>query len=177
MSLPPSFPALSPDRDVNVLVVCLGNICRSPTFEGVFRALAAQKGLSGLEIDSAGTSNYHIGETPHPPSIRHAKARGYDISCLRARQYTSQDAKDFDLILAADTSNHRNILSITPKELHPKVRMVSDYLPKTSAFFGATSIPDPWGGDADDYEQVINMCEDAANGLLDLIAKNNQEKE
>ena len=103
-----------------VLLVCMGNICRSPTAEAVLRVKAKQAGLS-IEFDSAGTENYHVGDAPDPRSIRHAHARGYDLKPLRARQVHASDFHEFDLILAADEINLRELRRRCPQEQHHRL--------------------------------------------------------
>lgn len=134
-----------------VLLVCMGNICRSPTAEAVLRAKAAEAGLA-IEFDSAGTENYHVGEPPDPRSVRHAKARGYDLSPLRARQVHADDFRSFDLILAADALNLRELRRRCPAELQGRLRL----------FLGDVALPDPYYGESDDFEKVLDLVEKQA---------------
>ncbi len=129
-----------------VLLVCMGNICRSPTAEAVLRAKARQAGLS-IEFDSAGTENYHVGDPPDPRSVRHAERRGYDLSKLRARQVHAADFRSFDLILAADELNLRELRRRCPAELHPRLRL----------FLDDVALPDPYYGESDDFEKVLDL--------------------
>ena len=122
-----------------VLLVCMGNICRSPTAEAVLRAKARQAGLS-IEFDSAGTESYHIGDPPDPRSVRHAKVRGYDLSGLRARQVHADDFHTFDLILAADELNLHELDNV--------------------------ALPDPYYGESDGFEKVLDLVEKQAVLLL-----------
>ena len=152
---------------VNVLFVCLGNICRSPTAEGVFRDLVEREGLSGkVQTDSAGTHAYHIGEPPDGRAQAEAKRRGIDISGLRGRQARATDFKDFDYVLAMDRSNHHNLLSICPLNGEQRLGMFLDFAPDV----GRREVPDPYyeGG----FDSVYDMIEQATQGLLaDIRAK------
>jgi len=152
---------------VNVLFVCLGNICRSPTAEGVFRDLVQREGLSDkIRTDSAGTHAYHIGEPPDGRAQAEAKRRGIDISGLRGRQARAKDFKDFDYVLAMDRSNHQNLLSICPLDMEERLSMFLDFAPDVER----REVPDPYyeGG----FDSVYDMIEQAAQGLLaDIRAK------
>jgi len=147
----------------HVLFVCLGNICRSPTAEGVLRHLAAQEapGL-GLEIDSAGTADYHIGAPPDLRSQRAALRRGIDISGLRARQVTAADFDRFDLILAMDGENLRELQALKPRGSRAVVKLFLEYAPQTKV----GSVPDPYYGGDSDFEQVLDLTTAASRGLL-----------
>jgi protein-tyrosine phosphatase len=123
--------------------------------EAVLRAKFAEAALN-IEVDSAGTENYHIGNAPDPRSIRHALKRGYDLSSLRARQVKPQDFQEFDLILAADSSNLSILRSICPPALHHKI----------SLFLGSAPLPDPYYGDAQEFEMVLNLVEERAEALV-----------
>ncbi len=149
---------------VRVLFVCLGNICRSPTAEGVFRDLIEREGLSNaIEVDSAGTHAYHVGEAPDGRAQAEAKRRGIDISGLRGRQARSQDFQTFDYILAMDRSNHDNLLNICPLGSEDRLSMFLDFAPDV----GRREVPDPYydGG----FNRVYDMIEQAATGLLNDI--------
>ncbi|HEY9078525.1 low molecular weight protein-tyrosine-phosphatase [Magnetovibrio sp.] len=152
---------------VSVLFVCLGNICRSPTAEGVFRDLVEREGLGGhIRIDSAGTHAYHIGEPPDGRAQAEAKRRGIDISGLRGRQARAQDFAEFDYVLAMDRSNHQNLLNICPADRRERLSMFLNFAPAV----GCTEVPDPYyeGG----FDSVYDMIEQAAHGLLaDIRAK------
>jgi protein-tyrosine phosphatase len=145
-----------------VLLVCMGNICRSPTAEAVLRVKAKQVGLS-IEFDSAGTENYHIGDAPDPRSIRHAHARGYDLSTLRARQVHASDFHEFDLILAADEINLRELRRRCPQEEHHRLAL----------FLGDVALPDPYYGKSDDFEKVLDLVEKQAVLLVSRWARPN----
>jgi protein-tyrosine phosphatase len=133
----------------------MGNICRSPTAEEVLRVKARQAGL-GIEFDSAGTENYHVGEPPDPRSIRHARERGYDLSVLRARQVHASDFLEFDLILAADELNLRELRRRCPPEHHHRLAL----------FLGDVALPDPYYGESDDFEKVLDLVEKQAIRLV-----------
>lgn len=150
---------------MKVLFVCLGNICRSPTAEGVFRHYVEQAGLSDkISIDSAGTSDWHIGKTPDPRTQAAAAVRGYDLSKLRGRQAVPEDFKQFDLILAMDNSNLNNLQAIQPADGTAELAL---YLPR----FGISpdEVPDPYYGGEDGFELVLDMLEQASQVLLDEI--------
>lgn len=152
---------------VNVLFVCLGNICRSPTAEGVFRNLVEREGLADrIAIDSAGTHAYHIGEPPDSRAQAEAKRRGIDISGLRGRQARPGDFEQFDYVLAMDSENHRNLLAICPMDSEHKLHMCLDFAKNV----GRKDVPDPYyeGG----FDRVYDMIEDAAHGLLADIRAN-----
>jgi protein-tyrosine phosphatase len=146
-----------------VLFVCLGNICRSPTAEGVLRHLAALEapGLA-LEIDSAGTADYHIGAPPDPRSQRAALRRGIDISGLRARQVATDDFTGFDLILAMDAGNLRELQAMQPRNSRAKLQLFLEYAPEQEL----RDVPDPYYGDSAAFEKVLDLTTAASRGLL-----------
>jgi len=146
-----------------MLFVCLGNICRSPTAEGVLRHLAAQEapGLA-LHIDSAGTADYHVGAPPDLRSQRAALRRGIDISGLRARQVTAADFDRFDLILAMDQENLRELQALKPHGSHALVKLFLEYAPQTRV----RGVPDPYYGGDSDFEHVLDLTTAASRGLL-----------
>ena len=150
---------------MKVLFVCLGNICRSPTAEGVFRHYVEQAGLSDkITIDSAGTADWHIGKTPDPRAQAAAAQRGYDLSPLRGRQAQAEDFATFDLILAMDKSNLSNLQALQPVDGKAELAL---YLPR----FGISpdEVPDPYYGGDDGFELVLDMLEQASGVLLDEI--------
>lgn len=150
---------------IKVLFVCLGNICRSPTAEGVFRALVEREDLDdSIFIDSAGTHAYHIGSAPDDRAQQAALHRGIDLSVLRGRQATSEDIERFDYVLAMDHENHRHLLAIAGSHTD-KVRLLMQY----ATGFDHDEVPDPYYGGANGFEKVLDMIEDAARGLLDEI--------
>lgn len=149
---------------VKVLFVCTGNICRSPTAEGVFRARVAAAGLAGrVRTDSAGTHGYHIGEPPDPRSIRAALARGVDISDLRARRVTAQDFRSFDLLLAMDRDHYSILQRQKPPSAMAEIRMFLDYASRAPE---NGNVPDPYYGGHDGFDHVLDLIEDASDGLL-----------
>ncbi len=151
-----------------VLFVCMGNICRSPTAEGVFRHMVYQRGLQqAFEIDSAGTHDYHLGHAPDARSQAHAKAKGYDISQLRSRLITAKDLQYFDRVLVMDERNYNRVTELSPPSERSKIQLLTDYC----VTMQADHVPDPYyGGDAG-FAQVMSIIEDACRGLLnDLTA-------
>jgi protein-tyrosine phosphatase len=149
-----------------VLFVCLGNICRSPTAEGVLRHLAALEapGLA-LEIDSAGTADYHIGAPPDPRSQQAARRRGIDISALKARQVTAADFARFDLILAMDGENLRELQAMRPRNSRAALKLFLEYAPD----LGPRDVPDPYYRDASAFEEVLDLSTAASRGLLSAL--------
>lgn len=151
-----------------VLFVCTGNICRSPTAEGVFRAHVQRAGLADrIEADSAGTHGYHIGEPPDPRAIAHAKRRGYDLAGLRARRVKAEDFEAFDLVLACDRGHHGLLRRLADTSEHGRIAMFLDYAPE----LGFDEIPDPYYGTGADFERVLDMVERASEGLLAALAR------
>ena len=153
---------------VRVLFVCTGNICRSPTAEGVFQHLVNAENLHQyVLVDSAGTHGYHVGEQPDQRSMRAAAQRGYDLTGLRARQLVLSDFVEFDYLLAMD-QGHLSILERgAPDEQRQKVSMLLDFSQK----YGGHEVPDPYCGGEQGFEFVLDMIEDAAAGLLADIKK------
>jgi protein-tyrosine phosphatase len=152
---------------IRVLFVCLGNICRSPTAEGVFRDLVLREGLSEhIAMDSAGTAAYHIGAAPDSRAQAEATRRGIDISDLRGRQARPNDFHAFDYILAMDSENHRNLMAICPPDREEKLHMFLDFAPHVER----RDVPDPYYDG--NFDAVYDMIEAAAQGLLaDIRAK------
>ena len=148
---------------IKVLFVCTGNICRSPTAEGVFRARIKAQGLDGkITTDSAGTENYHVGDPPDRRSINAAKTRKYNIEDLRARQVRTADFSTFDLILAMDSGHYRTLLRSCPPDRQSRVRLFLDF----SSRYPGQDVPDPYYGEADGFNTVLDMVEDGSKGLL-----------
>ena len=144
-------------------MVCLGNICRSPTAEGVLRyLLAAEAPLLNVAIDSAGTGDYHVGEPPDLRSQRAARRRGIDLSGLRARQVSRQDFERFDLILAMDSQNLRDLQAIRPDSARAQLKLFLEY----AGGVDDLDIPDPYLGDAGAFERVLDLGTLAARGLI-----------
>jgi protein-tyrosine phosphatase len=149
----------------------MGNICRSPTAEGVFRRVVEQEGMGGaFHIDSAGTHDYHIGKEPDLRAQQAAAKRGYDLSPLRGRQVSRKDFEEFDLILAMDRENLANLHRLCAPEYRSKVKLFLEY----SHNFGLREVPDPYFGGAQGFEHVLDLVEDASKGLLAALA--DQEK-
>lgn len=147
----------------HLLFICMGNICRSPTAEGVFRHLAQQSGLAQqLIIDSAGTHNYHPNSPPDHRSQQHAARRGYDLSSLRARQLHDQDFEKFDLLLVMDWDNLALTEQRCPPEHTSKLRRMTEFCIKHDA----PVIPDPYYGGEAGFDHVLDLIEDASKGLL-----------
>ncbi len=151
-----------------VLFVCMGNICRSPTAEGVFRHAVASAGLEQkILADSAGTHGYHLGHLPDRRTQLAAARRGYDLANLRARQVAGQDFVEFDYILAMDLDNLSELRRLAPAQHHGKLCLFMDY----SSVRRGEEMPDPYYGGARGFELVLDMAEDAAAGLLQHIKK------
>ena len=152
---------------MRILFVCLGNICRSPTAEGVVRHLSAHaQPPRHWQLDSAGTADYHLGAAPDPRTQRAALKRGVDLSGLRARQVVAEDFQRFDLILAMDRSNLDDLNSIRPRAATATTRLFLDFAPAC----GLVDVPDPYFGGKAGFETVLNLCEDAGRGLLVAFA-------
>jgi protein-tyrosine phosphatase len=151
-----------------VLMVCMGNICRSPTAEGVVRQYIKNNRLGDVvEVDSAGTHGYHVGEAPDSRTQRAASARGYNLSQLRARKVARQDLDYFDLILARDKSNLDNLRRMAPPEAQERIRLFMDYAKN----FDDDEVPDPYYGLGHGFDLVLDMIEDGAQGLVEDLKK------
>lgn len=149
---------------IKVLMVCLGNICRSPTAEGVFRARIQAAGLGGrIVVDSAGTSDWHVGEAPDPRSIHHAALRRHDLSELRARQVQAQDFTEFHYIFAMDRQNLRDLQQRCPPQHHHKLAL---FLQHGSPL---QEVPDPYDHGPERFEQVLDLVEEASHALLAFL--------
>ncbi len=150
---------------MKILTVCLGNICRSPMAEGVLRHLAEQRGLT-IETDSAGTGNYHVGEAPDRRAVAAMRQNGIDISDLRARQFDPADVDRFDLLLAMDADNLRNMERVAPvPHFHAKTKLMMDFAPKHPE----REVPDPYFGEDEGFDQVYRMLVEACNAVLDQV--------
>jgi protein-tyrosine phosphatase len=148
---------------IKVLFVCMGNICRSPTAEGVFTKLVKDKKLARyFSIDSAGTHAYHIGDAPDLRSQKVALERGVDISHLRGRKVVFGDFEDFDFILAMDDKNYDNLIKACPTHYQHKVRYFLSFAPQLNRL----DVPDPYYGGAQGFEKVLDMVEIASEGFL-----------
>ena len=149
-----------------VLLVCMGNICRSPTAEGVLRQYIKINNLCGIvEVDSAGTHGYHVGEAPDSRTQRAASIRGYNLSQLRARKVARQDLDYFDLILAMDKSNLDNLQRMATPEQQERIRLFMQYAKN----FEDDEVPDPYYGLGHGFDLVLDMVEDASQGLIGEI--------
>ena len=147
----------------NVLFVCMGNICRSPTAEAVFRAHAERAGLlDRLRIASAGIGDWHVGQPPDARAIAHARRRGYDLAALRARQVAREDFARFDWIFAMDLRNLRDLAALRPPEHQGHVGLLLDLVPD----LGVREVPDPYFGGAQGFETVLELTERASVALL-----------
>jgi protein-tyrosine phosphatase len=152
-----------------VLFVCTGNICRSPTAEGVFRKLLEANGLvESVDVDSAGTGNWHVGESPDDRACEAAVRRGIDIADQRARQVRIEDFDRFDLILAMDQGHYQELQRLCPDSQQHRLRLFLDCAPA----LGIRDVPDPYYGGSDGFETVLDMIEAACVGLLAEIRAN-----
>lgn len=147
----------------SVLFICTGNICRSPTAEGVFRKMVADAGLAhAIRVDSAGTHAYHVGEPPDTRAQAFARSRGYDLSGIRARRIDAGDFDAFDLIVAMDRDHHEILARMAPPAARPKVGLMLTYARRANTL----DVPDPYYGGPEGFELVLDLIEDAAAGLL-----------
>ncbi len=148
---------------MRILFVCLGNICRSPTAEGVLRVLAAREAPElTIEVDSAGTAGYHLGEPPDPRTRAAAARRGYDLEGLRARILEPGDFQHFDLILAMDRENLRVLRRRAPAQAQERVRLFLEFASEAAP----EDVPDPYYGGPNGFEEVLDLVEAASRGLL-----------
>lgn len=154
---------------MNILFVCLGNICRSPTAHGVMLKKLIEHNLEWINIDSAGTASYNIGRPPDERSQAAARNAGYDLSSLRARQVEEEDFFNFDIIYAMDKSNLSNLRNMQPSASTAKVSL---FLEQGTS--GLDEVPDPYYGSADGFKSVVKLCEDACDGIISTLtsAKN-----
>jgi len=153
---------------IRLLFVCMGNICRSPTAHGVMRAKVQAAGLAArIEVDSAGTHAYHVGEAPDPRSQAHALRRGYDLSDLRARALTEADFHQFDRVLVMDAANLARARQLCPALLHGRLDRLLVHAPALNTL----DVPDPYyGGDAG-FETVLDLVEGACDSLLQALQR------
>ena len=151
---------------MKILFVCLGNICRSPTAEVVLRTIAAREAPElDLEVDSAGTAAYHVGEPPDPRAREAGARRGYDLAAPRARIVEPADFERFDLILAMDREIHRVLHRRAPRAAHPRLRLFMEF----AAEAGLEDVPDPYYGGPNGFEEVLDLVEAATRGLLEHL--------
>ena len=149
-----------------VLFVCMGNICRSPTAEAVFRKLVAESPLAGkIEIDSAGTISAHSGARPDPRAIELGAGRGYDLARIRARQVAEDDFGRFDHVIAMDFRNVQHLKGVCPPDHAHKIELLMAF----SADAGTLEVPDPYYGSAGDFEHALTLIESGCRGLLQHI--------
>ena len=151
---------------MKILFVCMGNICRSPTAEGVFRKLASEGGLSGkLAIDSAGTHGFHTGRPPDPRSVEHAARHGYDLTTLRAREVVPTDFERFDYVIAMDEQNVRDLKAFCPSHLSGKIELLLNFAGDAKV----REVPDPYQGRPKDFELALDLIERGCRGLVDHL--------
>ncbi|WP_035051522.1 low molecular weight protein-tyrosine-phosphatase [Andreprevotia chitinilytica] len=150
----------------SVLFVCTGNICRSPTADGVLRSMVESAGLADrVEVDSAGTHDYHVGEAPDRRATAHAAKRGYDLSYLRAREVKPADFRQFDLVLAMDKGHQRLLERACPPAERHKLRLFLEFARQHAE----REVPDPYYGGPEGFEHVLDLVEDGCEGLLEHI--------
>ncbi len=171
-------PAVPATPSVRVLMVCMGNICRSPMAEGMLRQRVAERGLAvPVEIDSAGTHGYHDGAPPDPRAQAAALRRGIDVSRLRARRVMPADFERFDLVLAMDDDNQSALLELAGAEHHHKIRLLLEFAepglagPRLTEGAERRSVPDPYYGGTLGFERVLDLVEEAMAGLLDEVER------
>ena len=151
-----------------VLFVCLGNICRSPTAHGVFEKMLKDKGLDGeVEVDSCGTGGWHIGSPPDERTVKTAQQFGYDLSHLRARKFAAEDFNKFDYILAMDARNLADVIKHVPNDYVGNIQLFLDYAKGVEV----TEVPDPYYGGSDGFTRVIELIENACQGLINELAR------
>ena len=158
---------MSDKQVVKVLFVCLGNICRSPTAHGVFQKISEDAGLGQIiQVDSAGTAAYHVGNPPDNRSIKAAATRGYELNYLRARKVDDADFFSFDYLLAMDNENLQELKQRCPTKHKHKVQLFLNY-----GTLEEKQVPDPYYGGGSGFGRVLDLVEDAAQGLLEHIAR------
>lgn len=163
----------APEPDFSVLFVCMGNICRSPTVEGVFRRVAESELTEfTIAIDSAGTHAYHVGEAPDPRARRAAERRGVDLSGLRARRISAEDFTSFDLVLGMDPLNMVVMDEVCPPELKDRIRLLLEFAPAVER----EDVPDPYYGGSNGFEYVLDLAEQASAGLITHIRQSLQRR-
>ncbi|MFW5450261.1 MAG: low molecular weight protein-tyrosine-phosphatase [Methylophagaceae bacterium] len=153
---------------IKVLFVCMGNICRSPTAEGVFNAVITNMGSADcFMVDSAGTHAYHVGEQPDSRAQQIARGRGVNLSTIRARKVSPSDFEHFDHILAMDDDNYQILLSTSPSKYHHKIKLFLEYAPDCDE----RDVPDPYYGGQNGFNHVFDLVEDASQGFYDSVMK------
>lgn len=160
--------SLPAPKTTRVLMVCLGNICRSPTAEAMLRKHAHEAGLDGrVEVDSAGTANYHVDSPPDRRAVAHGERRGLAMKHLRGRQVSRADFDRFDYILAMDDENLADLQRIRPVGAPAKLGLLMAFAPET----GAREVPDPYYGGGEGFEKVLDLTDSAAAGLLTALRR------
>jgi protein-tyrosine phosphatase len=158
---------------MRILFVCMGNICRSPSAEGVFRRVLAERAPQiEIEIDSAGTHDYHVGSPPDRRAIEAARRRGIDLSSLRARQISEADFERFDLILVMDDENLSELRKFASPSYHDRIRLLMEFAPDALS----RDVPDPYYGGASGFEEVLDLLEEASEGLIEEIVRRSEHK-
>lgn len=158
-------------KKIGVLFVCMGNICRSPTAHGVFEKMVEDAGLAPfIEVDSAGTHAYHVGNPPDPRAQKTALGRGVDLSRQRARKAAEEDFERFDYVIAMDRDNLDNLLSLAPEHHREKLHLLLDFAPE----LGVREVPDPYFGGTRGFDKVYDLVSDASAALLAIIRKEHQ---
>lgn len=162
------FGGAAPEPELRILMVCMGNICRSPTAEGVLRQRLDKAGLGQrVAVDSAGTYGGHVGDPPDPRAVRHAAQRGVDLARLRARQVTAEDFRRFGLVLAMDDDNLEALARWRPAEAPPP-RLLMEFARRPGA---PRTVPDPYYGGPEGFEHVLDLIEDACDGLVERLRR------
>ena len=156
------------EEKIGVLFVCMGNICRSPTAEGVFRHYVREAGLAEhIKTDSAGTHAYHVGDSPDRRARSAAERRGVSLDDIRARRVRSEDFERFDYVIAMDRDNLAMLIDQSEPEHHEKIRLFLEFSDSHE-----DEVPDPYYGGAAGFERVLDLVEDASKGLLEMLRKN-----
>ncbi|HFD79443.1 MAG TPA: low molecular weight phosphotyrosine protein phosphatase [Gammaproteobacteria bacterium] len=151
---------------INILFVCMGNICRSPTAQGMFEYLLEQEGLSDeVYVDSAGTHAYHVGKSPDERAMRSAAARGIDLGAQRARRIEIEDFERFDYVLAMDSSNLDDLMALCPEQHREKLALFLDFAEELPE----REVPDPYYGGAQGFERVLDLIEEGSRSLLESV--------
>jgi protein-tyrosine phosphatase len=165
------FPYLRTMKKTRILFVCMGNICRSPTAEGVFSSLLGEQGVNEqVDIDSAGTHAYHIGEAPDLRAQKAAQDRDVDLSGIRARKVVFADFEDFDYLLAMDDDNYSILTETCPAEYQHKIKYFLEYAPHV----GTREVPDPYYGGGYGFDRVLDMVEEASVGFLSSLRESGE---
>ena len=159
---------MSDKSTISILFVCMGNICRSPTSEGVFRHFVQEAGLGDrIRIDSAGTHAYHTNEPADRRATAAAERRGYSLADMRARRVSGEDFEQFDFIIAMDRLNHATLVDQADAKQHDKIHLFLEF-----ASGPEDDVPDPYYGGAKGFERVLDLVEEASRGLLETLKEN-----